>query len=170
MKKILQSYLFLTCFLLSQAVNAQQIKPQVICSSGSPANQSNNKLSYTVGEITVKNISNGTNSIGQGFGNSAIAATNITAIKEPDYSLIKINLYPNPTSGLLFVEVTDSKLPFIELRVHEASGKLISNDKYAVAANNQIGINTEGWQKGTYFLRITDLQNNQLGEYKIVKQ
>ncbi len=170
MKKMLQQYLFLICFLFSYTVSAQQIKPQVICSSGSPANQSNTKLSYTVGEITVKNISNGNHSIGQGFSHAAIADTDITTITEPDYSLLKINLYPNPTSGLLFAAISDSKLPFIMLNIYDVSGRLISSDKYAVTANNQIGLNTEHWQSGTYFLKINDLQNNPLGEYKIVKQ
>lgn len=166
MKSIITFLLFL--FFKFSFILAQEIKPQIVSTAGATMNQSNAKLSFTVGEIVVKTVTNGTNSIGQGFTNST---TNniITAIKEPKASLLQMKVYPNPASDLIYVDISDNKVPNIQLSVYDITGKQISNDNYA-AGNNHIGINTQNWQKGEYIIVINDANNEQLGSYKVVRQ
>ena len=67
---------------------AQNVKSSAVTSSGATMNQSNAKISFTVGEIVVETITDGTNSLGSGVVNSS--TTNIvTAIHETD--ITKIN-------------------------------------------------------------------------------
>lgn len=130
-------------------------------------NQSNAKLSFTVGEIVVKTITDGSNSIGQGFINSSTPNV-LTAIKEPDLSKVQMKVYPNPASDLIFVDISDSKVSNIQLSVCDITGKQISNDIY-VAGNNHIGVNSQSWQKGEYVINISDTHGELLGCYKIVR-
>ncbi len=141
--------------------------PQAITTSGATMNQSNAKLSFTVGEIVVKTVSSGSNNIGQGFINSSTSNT-VTAIKEPTSTSLQMKVYPNPASDLVYVDISDSKVLTIQVSVYDITGKQISNDIY-VAGNNHIGVNTQGWQKGEYMITISDTRGEQLGSYKIVR-
>ncbi len=147
---------------------AQNVKSSAVTSSGATMNQSNAKISFTVGEIVVETITDGTNSLGSGVVNSS--TTNIvTAIHETDITKIKINVYPNPVSDLVFVDISESKVSAIQVTIFDITGKLISSEKYT-AGNNHIGINTQTWQKSNYILNITDMQGELLGSYKVVRQ
>lgn len=163
-----QNYLLILFYISFNHLQAQNVKSSVITTSGASMNQSNAKISFTVGEIVVKTITDGTNSIGQGVVNSS--TTNIvTAIRENDISKIKINMYPNPASELVYVDITESKVSDIQVTIYDITGKQISSEKYAVG-NNHIGINTQKWQKGEYILTIKDIQGELLGSYKVVRQ
>jgi len=154
--------------LIAVYITVQALPPQVIATSGATINQSNAKLSFTVGEIVVKTISSGSNSIGQGFINSGISSV-VTAITAPRSTILQLKVYPNPTSDLIYVDISDSKVPNIRLSVYAITGKQISNDTY-VAGNNHIGINTQSWEKGEYIITISDTHGEALGSYKLLKQ
>ena len=160
--------IFSLCFFTSNFIQAQEVKPQVVCTSGATMSQGNSKVSFTVGEIVVKTITDGNNSIGQGFTNSAAGST-VTAIQEPEAGVLQMKLYPNPSSNLLFADITESKLPYVQLAVNDINGRQISKDTYA-AGNNHIGINTQSWQAGNYFVTVSDTKGKTLGSYKVVKQ
>jgi len=147
---------------------AQNVKSSAVTSSGSSMNQSNAKISFTVGEIVVKTITDGTNSIGQGVVNSSTSNI-ITAIRETDITKIKMNVYPNPAGDLVYIDIFESKVATIQLSIYDISGKQISSEKY-IAGNNHIGINTQSWQEGNYIIVINDIAGELLGSYKISKQ
>ncbi|MBK9329798.1 MAG: T9SS type A sorting domain-containing protein [Sphingobacteriales bacterium] len=153
--------------MVYNVIHAQNIKSSAVTTSGATMNQSNAKLSFTVGEIVVKTITDGNNSIGQGFINSSTSNV-ITAIKEPDLSKLQMKVYPNPSSDLIYVDISDSKVSDIQLSVYDITGKQISNAIY-IAGNNHIGVNTQSWQKGEYIITIRDTHGDQLGSYKIVR-
>ncbi|HOY42314.1 MAG TPA: T9SS type A sorting domain-containing protein [Chitinophagales bacterium] len=160
-------YLIIICFA-TNAIQAQNVKSSAVTTSGASMNQSNAKISFTVGEIVVKTITDGNNSIGQGVVNSS--TTNIvTAIRENDISKVRMNVYPNPASDLVFVDIVESKIATIQLSIYDIGGKQMSTETYT-AGNNHIGINTQLWQKGNYIVTITDIKGDVLGSYKILKQ
>ena len=147
---------------------AQSIKSYSITSSGASMSQNGGKISFSVGEIVVKTMTDGTNSIGQGIINTT--TTNIvTAIKETDISKIRVNIYPNPANDLVFIDINDSKIPIIQLTVFDINGRQIISEQFS-AINNHIGLNTNSWQKGNYFVTLSDLSGKLLGSYKIAKQ
>lgn len=147
----------------------QSVSPNAITSAGASNASSNTKVSYTVGEISVKGIGNGNTNLGQGFTASAVQSTTVTAIQEPDKELLQVKLYPNPTSDLLFVDIENSKEPNIQISIYDISGKLISKETY-VALNNHIGINTQHWQAGSYILQLSNSADLTLGSYSIIKK
>ncbi len=155
-------------FLQGNKIHSQSISPQSINSSGSTMSQNNGSLSFTVGELVVltQTDSDG-NTLGGGFTSGATIST--ASIQEPDLAIIKVKVFPNPTSDLVTVEIQDTKLSNVIFEVSDASGKILSYGKYAGIAN-KIGINTASWNNGIYFLNIKDMNSQLLGSYKIIKQ
>lgn len=129
----------------------------------------NIKVSYTVGEISVKSLSNGNINLGQGFTSSAVQSTTVTAIQEADKELLQVKLYPNPSSDLFFVHIENCKAPNIQISIYDMNGKLMSKELY-VAQNNHIGINTQHWQTGSYLLQLSNSAGLTLGSYIILKK
>lgn len=162
---------FSIIFLLSVNLTmlGQVIKPNAILTSGFTGSNSSLGLSYTVGEISVKGLSNGNIKLGQGFTSSAVQSTTVTAIQEADKELLQVKLYPNPASDLLFLDIENCKDPNIQISIYDISGKLISKETY-VAQNNHIGINTQHWQTGSYLLQLSNSAGLTLGSYSIIKK
>lgn len=62
---------------------------------------------------------------------------------------IKINIYPNPASDVVYVENGEG----LNYSITDASGKLISSGNYSSS------INVSQFSKGLYFIKVTDLNN-----------
>jgi hypothetical protein len=78
-------------------------------------------------------------------------------------------VYPNPVGSLLNIDITESKLSDMSLQVADINGRVLSSEKYS-AGNNHIGINTESWNSGVYFIKVLDNNQALIGNYKIIKQ
>ena len=148
---------------------AQSVNPSSLNVSGKTAFQNNIKLSYTVGDITVKSINNSNIYLGQGFTSNAVQSTTVTAIQEADVNILQVRLYPNPTSDMLFVDIEVSKEPNVQISIFDISGKMISREIYT-ALNNHIGINMQHWQTGSYLLQLSTTDDKTLGSYTILKK
>ena len=159
----------LSALFLFQLSFGQSISPKAITSVGASNASSNITVSYTVGEISVKGLSNGNINLGQGFTSSAVQSTTVTAIQETDKELLQVKIYPNPASDFLFLDIENSKDPNIQISIYDISGKLISKETY-VAQNNHIGINTQQWQTGSYLLQLSNSAGLTLGSYNILKK
>jgi hypothetical protein len=62
-----------------------------------------------------------------------------------------------------------TKLSEIYLAVYDVSGKLMAKDKFQIN-NNHIGINTNNWSQGTYFVHLVGEKEEKIGVYKIIKK
>lgn len=88
-------------------------------------------------------------------------------IVEHDVGSREIKLYPNPTKGLLFLNVAngedDEKY---SLTLFSLSGQKLLEQRHA--GNGAFSINVEGFPSGTYILRLKT--NDAQIHYKIIKQ
>ena len=166
--KIISITLFAANLFIVGFIKAQSLEPQSLNSAGTKMTQSNGSLSFTVGElvVTTQTDSQG-NSLGGGFTTGATLTT--VSVQEPDVRILKVNVYPNPTSDLVTVSIQQNNLSQLVLEIIDINGKVLSSEKY-VGINNSIGINTASWISGSYFLKLKTTQNQLLGSYKIVKQ
>jgi len=63
---------------------------------------------------------------------------------------IQINIYPNPTSENINIEMLSGQN--YSLEIADISGKIVfSIERF----NSKISINVDSWSKGTYFVRVT---------------
>lgn len=147
---------------------AQSIAPQSVNSAGTKMTQANGSLSFTVGELVVltQTDSQG-NSLGGGFTAGATLTTSV--INEPDVAQLDVNVFPNPTSDLLNIQIKYSALEHVFVTICDLEGKELYSGIYA-AMSNTIGINTASYSSGVYILSIKDMNKVPLGTYKIIKK
>lgn len=151
MKSIITSILIISTFISS----AQEVERSVISSSGGSYANGSGQLSFTIGEVVTATLSTGTNDLTQGFQQSTIFVASIENLKTD----FKLNVFPNPTTGIVYIK---SKVEMQSIELLDVFGKLI---KSYSANDNKIEINTA---PGVYFLRInTEGQENII---RVVKQ
>ncbi|TDS49823.1 T9SS type A sorting domain-containing protein, partial [Myroides indicus] len=79
-----------------------------------------------------------------------------------EFNKLSFNVYPNPTTGIVNVQTTDTLLGYT---IYDMSGKQIAQSLFA--GNNQI--NLENTSNGVYFIVITTVEGNS-GTVKVVKK
>jgi hypothetical protein len=83
-----------------------------------------------------------------------------------------MKVYPNPTSGVLNVELTTNNVQFgdVKIQIYDVYGKLLDNvETQNVASPHTTQINLSRYSSGVYFIKAVD-GDRQLGVRKIVKQ
>lgn len=102
---------------------AQSITPEVIASAGEHYDNGSVQLSWTLGEVMIDTYDNGNNIVTQGFHQTQLTVTSI----ERELVDIEMNVYPNPTSEFLNIELGRNDKD-IDLQLYDMSGKLIHKD------------------------------------------
>jgi hypothetical protein len=102
---------------------AQSITPEVIASAGEHYDNGSVQLSWTLGEVMIDTYDNGNNIVTQGFHQTQLTVTSI----ERELVDIEMNVYPNPTSEFLNIELGRNDKD-INLQLYDMSGKLIHKD------------------------------------------
>jgi hypothetical protein len=158
MKKILY-ILLLTTF----GANAQSISNQVISSYGLSAANGSAQTDVTIGETVVKTVGDGNNTLTQGFHQTNLI---VTTVKENE-TTNNYQFYPNPVNEMLNFNYNNTTNEPVTLYLFDVNGKLLWSKQH-VTDNEQINFNDK--TKGTYFLKVTDIKNNELKTIKVIKQ
>ncbi|MFN5345997.1 MAG: T9SS type A sorting domain-containing protein [Bacteroidota bacterium] len=158
----------LGAFMLFRTIGyAQSVAPQSVNSGGTKITQANGSLSFTVGELVVLSQTDSQgNTLGGGFSTGATLTT--VSIKETDAAVLDVSVFPTPTTDLVHIRINHSSIEQIVVAITDLQGKELYNCKYT-AVSNVIGINTASYAIGTYMLTLKNLNNQVLGNYKIIK-
>ncbi|MEY3501674.1 MAG: Secretion system C-terminal sorting domain, partial [Bacteroidota bacterium] len=105
-------------------------------------------------------------SLGGGF--TAGATLSTLSIQETDTTVLNVNVFPNPTTELINIQINYSSIAQVLVSITDLHGKEVYKGKYA-GITNVIGINTAAYTTGTYMLFLKNLNNQVLGTYKIIK-
>ena len=92
-----------------------------------------------------------------GFGQNTIAFNNFD--NSSDY----------PTIDMVYIDLQKTKLSALTIQVIDINGKIISNEKFQVN-NNHIGIKTDSWSSGNYFIHLLSNNEKPVGVYQIIKK
>lgn len=147
--------------LLGSSGFSQSISKQVIGTAGKTQSNTNNSLSWTIGEPIVGLMTTGGNQLGNGY----FPSLNVTALSREDFTIeVTIKVFPNPTSHYLFVEQKDHH--DLEVLLTDLSGKIIL--QRIVASGESIDVSS--WTQGMYFVQAKDTETNKNNSYKIIKK
>lgn len=152
-----QNKLLVSLLLLSAGLSAQE----VISSQGDSYSNTNNTLDFTIGEPVVETVTDGTNSLTQGFHQTLLT---ITSIEDFDVDL-GVNIFPNPTAEK--VNLTIEKFEGVTFYLFDVTGKLLQE---ALITEQQTFIKVSGYAKGSYLLKLEGKENKSLKTYKIIKK
>jgi hypothetical protein len=147
-KKICCFYVFLCCCGFCAA--------QQVVSSGGYAKESEASVDWIIGgslmDISCLDL-------------SFFAGEQMKQLLESAYSL---KVYPNPANELLNIEITPSDTGRMLLEVFDFSGKIVINKTVVKEPLMQLDI--EELAEGSYYLKVTQLNNDQLFRVeKIIK-
>jgi len=157
MKKIIT----LILLFVTVSVGAQTIEREVISANGEFYSNSAGQLSTTLGEPVISTVSNGTNTLTQGFQQTKITITGI----EDFQTNFEIHVYPNPVSSFITVKMDELK-ENISLSIYTVEGKVLLINPLI---GSETKLNIESFAKGNYFLNILK-DNNIIKTYQIIKQ
>lgn len=130
---------------------AQSITPEVVASAGDHYENGNVQLSWTLGEVAVQTLDNGTNIITEGFHQNDITITSIEEISELE---MDVNVFPNPTQHFINLEFSNNQNQVTAV-LFDMNGKEISRmdvDAFQMEA----GIDVSDLAAGGYLLRLTE--------------
>ncbi len=153
--KIIPLLFFIVLSIIS--TNAQSIDRYVVSSAGESLSKGDYKLDFTIGETVAQTFENGTQ-LSQGFHQVWLITT---ALSDPE-SNWNVNVYPNPTVGLLNIESEES----LNGRIIDALGKMVI-EAQTKAGHGQIDMSS--LPVGTYFLMLNHLSKTDVKSYRIVK-
>ena len=69
----------------------------------------------------------------------------------------------------MHVDIKDASIDKVFIAITDKKGSELYSGIYACIYNT-IGLNTEAYPPGTYFLTLRNTQNDVLGVYKVIKQ
>jgi hypothetical protein len=161
----MKSLIFLLSILLTALipVNSQTaIKKSSLSTDGGSAVNGNITVTYTVGELAVREIKNGNTGLSEGF----ISPDIRVALKAEDYGELQgVNIFPNPVKDNLHIS-----WPFkheYEIHLFDITGKeiFVKTDNTSNST-----FNLSGYPKGIYLLGIVDRKNRKIRTFKVQKK
>lgn len=160
-------FLAFITFVCLQSICAQQLDRQVFSSAGSSIKSGNIWLDYTIGETSVITFISGSIVLNQGFQqvyNTGLKIANILPASS-------IQVYPNPTSGRLQVDIPEEMVNASSYKLIDMSGRLISgeNDVNPTLNSKNTTLNISDLPYGVYLLSIQIQNTNRTYIYRILK-
>lgn len=167
-RALLMSLLLLS---ISGYIRGQSITPSTINSAGGAAQIGTNTYEWSVAEMTVVHTATSPNIIvTQGILQPMPPST---GIKDQVALYQNLQVYPNPTSGIVYLQYNLPSNGTIRYSLQDITGKLILGNKVAVNENQgKLQIDMAGIANATYMLSVSYQPLNgaaQLASYKINK-
>lgn len=156
-----QLLFLLLCLYSTSWLSGQSVSPQVISSAGGHLVGTDVQMSWTLGELSVETIESGSVILTQGFHQSNLMITAWEDLAKD----ISVDIYPNPTSDWINIELQASS--DIQVKLLDAMGRSVVSKLALVEGANQL--NLSGATPGLYFLQLIDQDQQTLKTFKIVK-
>lgn len=132
---------------------------EVISSQGETYSNGNGSIDFTVGEVIINTVSDGTNDLTQGF-----HQTNWSFVGLDDHAIhIEASVFPNPTEDVLNLKI--SSFEGIHYSMYDAKGKLVLEDEIL---NELTVLEVSHFAPGQYSI-VLEKNETILKSYKLIK-
>ena len=95
-----------------------------------------------------------------------LSATQSTKVLEVENEN-DVNIYPNPTENKVTIDLKTNEIQNITTELYDISGKLVYMKSYR---SNSINLDINGFETGTYILKVKDENGNIIKMEKVVKK
>lgn len=136
---------------------------QVVSSAGGQGSGTNVQLSWTVGETMIETFAGTSAILTQGFHQSKLL---VTAVKPLVYPGISLEVFPNPVTSALQLQVKGEEIPELMVRLFDMNGRVVHVE--AVKAMPGM-ISMEKFTPGTYLLKVYSASDDPLKTFKVIK-
>jgi len=160
-------FLFIACLVVSYA-NGQSVSSSVVATAGNSVETGDINVSWTVGEVAVETLGTAGQTVvlTQGFQQGYFE---ITSIGDPLNSEFKINVYPNPASDFIWIDLkSENKIDAI-VEIYNMEGKLVYNKNWEFA-NGPNKVALDDFNASQYIIRVSDSSGKILQTFKLIKR
>ncbi len=170
MKEKIIVFLFLV--MLIQLANAQAVSTEryaIVPAGGEMENAVNGiHLSWTLGQLVTLTLENSDSTVilTQGFQQPDIDYTTTNSETSPFDGDIKI--FPNPTNGLINIEVQLKQKYEFSLYLFDVSGKMLEQSMHSLK-EGLIVVDVGSYSKGQYFIEFINRKEQKQQTFKILK-
>ncbi|TVR81510.1 MAG: T9SS C-terminal target domain-containing protein [Chitinophagaceae bacterium] len=146
----------------------QSLSPTVISSSGAFHTAGGYSLSQTVGETVIETLSSSDLILTQGFHQPEKLSVGISS---NSLSIWDVNVFPNPTSNSVFLEISASSDVDINVELFDVLGKKIKplQNGHLINGQMKITLDMSPFASGVYFVRLTESNGNSTETIRIQK-
>lgn len=147
--------IFLSLFFILPlaGVKAQSVSPEVVTTSGGYFTSPNAQLSWTLGETVIETWTGISATLTQGFQQNQHY---LTGIEDLDKN-ISVNIYPNPSSARVNVQIKDAQHDYTDLIITDLKGNQVH--QAALSGLSQLSIDISQYAAGSYFISINNRQS-----------
>jgi hypothetical protein len=150
--------------LFACMASAQSIDRQLIGANGTVLKSGDYQLSYSIGEISVQAYYKRFPTLTEGFQQPHVARTG-----EILNGYVRVSAYPNPTTGLVTLDIYGYKFETFNVRICDAIGKTVATPPFTTR-NGSITIDLTAMPAGAYFIAVTDNHYSTAVSAAIIKQ
>jgi len=164
MNKIKGLLILVAVVFCTFSLNAQS----VIVPVGGDAQNSNGSVSYTVGQIAVETVNNGSGSISVAEGVQQPYEIQTVGVNQYPQIALNAKIFPNPTENLVQLELNGFEIPSSGLQayLYDANGKLLQTVRVTDDITDfQIG----HFATGNYLLELKS-GNRSLKTFKVIRK
>jgi hypothetical protein len=150
-----KSIILMAMLASSSWLCAQSIERFVIGSAGGSYNNGMNlQLDYTIGELAVTTISNGSNHLTQGF-QQPFANSTVSIAENPE-DPIQVEIYPNPITDEMNVMISNGNAADYHAMIFDILGQMVSEETSFVGfdGKTRIKFDVKNLATGTYFISV----------------
>ncbi|MBN1416631.1 MAG: T9SS type A sorting domain-containing protein, partial [Bacteroidales bacterium] len=158
--KHLAKMLIVFCLFGHETMQAQQ----AVAASGGNAAGAGGTVSYTVGQAAYTTNVSSSGTVAQGC-QQPFEIYVLTGLEETREINVEFMVYPNPSSGLIKLTVSNNELKDLGFRLYNNSGILIQNKRIT---DRETFIEMGDLPSATYYLNIYD-NNKELKTFILIK-
>lgn len=147
----------LAALLFVRIIEAQNLSPTVVNSSGGVISNSSNSLEWSLGELAVSTLTSPNNLLTQGF----LQPTTTIVGTEAAFDESRFSAYPNPVSDWLNLQTDIAEIK--TMHMHNVSGRLVLQSTF------QPSLDVHQLISGIYIVSLFNDQNQFLHSFKINK-
>ena len=152
-------------FLITIISFAKSYSQESVTVSGNTATGTGGSSSYSVGQITYTSQTSSDGLITLGVQQPY----EIVTLGKDDFATINLVMfaYPNPTTDLLNLVVSDDKWNNLSYQLFDINGRILTDLKKITASERSVSM--QELQRGIYFLAINS-ENKTIKTFKIIKK
>lgn len=130
----------------SLLAHSQSVTPEVVASAGAHFAIPSIQMSWTLGETVTQTLANGSATLTQGFHQSNISLVGVENL-DPT---VEINVYPNPISDIVNIELSANVLNS-QMQLIDGAGRTVLTE---LVTELKFKIDFTSYSKGTYYLNF----------------
>ena len=157
-------FYFIACLCVT-SLFSQSISKQVIASAGESITEGITQLTTTIGEPIIGPITNGAQTISQGF--LAAVPQSTLSVDELLADSNLISIYPNPVINRVTIDIGTNVENPLQIQLYNITGQQVFNNTITQQKNT---LNLSTLSSGTYIMQMTDSKTNTSKSFKIIKK